>query len=182
MLLPDCPFCALAMEERPLAGFEGQLRQFICPSCQCQLRQPLVLAPRPVARPARATSSDSPHLDCADCAFGDINCANCDDPLCASHVRTLDKYASHLSPELGKAMLERYGSRLYCPLCVKTVIDRFALELRQDRVKSPRLFNWPVVIGLLLVFVLIMVGLKNCDAAALLERDATHEPAAAAQP
>lgn len=182
MLLPDCPFCALAMEEKPLAGFEGQLRQFVCPSCQSQLRQPLVVQPKPVARPNPRGASDSPHLECQDCAFGDLNCANCDDPLCTTHVRTVDKYASHLSPELGQLILERYGSRIYCPLCIKTVIDRFAHDLRQDRGKSPRMFNWPIVIGLLLIFFLIILGLKNCDAAVLLERGNQPEPAATAAP
>jgi hypothetical protein len=156
------------MEEKPLAGFEGQLRQFVCPSCQSQLRQPLVIQPKPVVRAGQR--SDSPHLECAECAFGDLNCANCDDPLCATHVRSIEKYANHLPPELGRAMLERYGGRLYCPLCIKTVIDRFSLELRHDQNVRPRLFNWPIVIGLLVVFALILLGLKSCDAAAVLER------------
>lgn len=164
------------MTFKEVPAFVGLFRVFLCDTCKCEVKQPLGLAPTPKPRPAQG------HEGCAECAFGDVHCTMCDDSLCPEHVRTVERYAAYFSRDLAADLTGRYGGRLFCPLCFQAAVKRFSEEAHNVRPAGPRLFNWPVILGLLSVFVIIMIGLKRCDAASALNEVSVHERRADPEP
>jgi hypothetical protein len=164
---PVCPFCEARCLPRSVPGLDHLFRTFDCPGCHAQLKQPLT-SDGPTRDSVRRSAPETE--TCPDCAFSDLHCFACDDPICEAHIRTFEKYARFTSPELGEALIARYGNRIYCPLCFQNAFNRYAREITDSSGgDKPKLFNIPVVVGLLIVFAIIMIGLRSCDAAKKLE-------------
>ena len=142
------------------SGLGGHINLFVCDQCHAELRQVLDRPPEPEPD-AKAPVSE---VGCPDCLEADLNCFSCDDPICDKHTRTVEKYAHVFSPDLGEKLVATHGNRLYCPLCFKNVINRFSNEVRTaPSIAKPRIFNFPVIIGLLIVMLIIMIGVQRCS-------------------
>jgi len=101
---------------------------------------------------------------CPQCLEAELHCFSCDDPICNDHIRTFEKYASVFSPELGAALIENHGNRIYCPLCFKAVFNRFSHEVSRPTPKKEKTFNLPIVLGLVTLVMIIILGVQRCDA------------------
>ncbi|MDJ0837897.1 MAG: hypothetical protein QNK37_15390 [Acidobacteriota bacterium] len=161
--IPDCPFCETPTQVRHVPGLSHLFRIYNCPACHAEIKQPISVPPE---GPPPADTRN-PNTECPDCAFSDFNCFACDDPVCERHIRTFEKYSRFVSPDLGTELVERYGNRIYCPLCFQNAFNRFSRELTQSTSKPERRspYNFPLILGLLIILVIIMIGLRNCDAA-----------------
>jgi len=174
MTLPDCPFCQCATVPRDVPAFKGLFYLFSCPTCHTEIKQPL--SRRPEEKQSSGTTQTG---ECPDCAFSDLHCFTCDDSICESHIRTFEKYAAYVSPELGEQLIENFGNRIYCPLCFQNSFNRFTVAIRQAKPeKKPKFFNVPLILFLAIIFLILMMGLRNCDAStSLMNRQKTHEQA-----
>lgn len=174
----SCPFCQTTMEERHVPAFAGLFRTFACPSCKSELKQPLAVE----HQSAPSSRKNEGHQGCPECAFGDVHCCMCDDSLCENHVRTIEKYATYFSEELATDLTARFGGRIYCPLCFQSTIKSASADERTSQLPKPKVFNWPVILGLLSLFVIIMIGLGRCDSATTLKQVSAHERTAETGP
>ena len=166
-----CPFCTSNMLENERSEFTGYYRLYVCPSCRAELKQ--TLAQTPQVKPTQDQLED-----CQDCVFGQVNCFDCGDPICESHIRTVEKYAPYFSKELADVLISKYGSRIYCPLCFQNLSKWFSFEAtRVGGIKKPPLFNWPLILGTLSLMFIIMIGVKQCSTYSLVSStsESRHE-------
>jgi hypothetical protein len=157
MAIVICPFCETPLEPIQVQGLGGHFRHFRCGACATEIRQPM--AAETGKRPEPTSG-----LDCPECAFGDVHCSRCDDSLCEHHVRTFESYRKYFSEDVANQLIQRGGGRIYCPPCFQNTIERES-RVRSAPVKAPRSFNFPIILGLLSLFLIIMIGLRRCDAA-----------------
>ncbi len=170
MTSPDCPFCDCETLPREVSAFKGLFNSFSCPTCHTEIKQPLKRKPE-VKEPADKSQAQ----ECPDCAFSDLHCFSCDDSICENHIRTFEKYAAFVSPDLGEQLIEGYGNRIYCPLCFQNTFNRFSSTLREAKPeKKPKFFNVPLILFLAIVFLILMMGLRNCEGSKAL-MDSQHE-------
>ncbi len=165
---PFCPFCEQAMV-RSQSAMEAYYHSYVCNRCHAQLRQMLVRPPEEI------TPAPAPLTECCLCQSSDLYCFDCGDPVCGKHIRTVEKYADYLSPELAVQMLADHGGQIYCPLCFQATIRRFSLLLRERPVREKSSFNLPVILFLLSLVVIIMIGVQRCDNTDLLRKGVQSE-------
>ena len=152
---PLCPFCNTAMT-RTAGRMETYYHGYLCDNCHAELRQQLVRPPRTNQDPRR-------EADCARCAGSDLYCLDCGDPICGEHIRTVDKYATFLSPELAMEISALHGGQIYCPLCFQALMRRVTGNLSAGVSRSGSSFNLPVILMLLSLVLIIMIGLERCE-------------------
>ena len=154
---PTCPFCESVMTPRNTPGLEQYYQLYDCRQCHAELKK--VLVRRPESGSAKAQSQET---DCGDCAFSDFHCFSCDDTVCEKHIRTFEKYAEFFSKELGETLIRKYGNRIYCPLCFQSTTRRFSLEYNKPTPKKKSVFNFPLILGLLSLVLVIVFGVRKC--------------------
>lgn len=160
---PICPFCETETNQRIDTSLAHVFRIFDCPNCHAEIKQNLIRKPES----PEVTKKGAPINECPDCAFSDVHCFDCDDPVCDKHIRTFEQYQKYVSPDLAAELIKRYGNRIYCPLCFQNAFRRYTNDLQngggEDQAK-PKFYNIPVIAGLVIVVLIIMLGLKSCDA------------------
>ena len=135
-------------------------RVYLCGHCHAELRQMLVRDPKPYENHQPRPRSWG---DCAQCAEAELHCFSCDDPICNQHIRTFEKYANVFSPELANTLIQRYGNRIYCPLCFKAIFNRFSVEMQRPSPQRVRFFNLPLILGITALVLIIVLGVQRCN-------------------
>ncbi|QTD52188.1 hypothetical protein [Sulfidibacter corallicola] len=148
-------------DHRPAGELAKAYRRYECTGCGAELRQYYDRAGGTKAERAKHEGG-SPHLECPECAFGDIACTQCGDTLCPQHVRTFEKYATYLPAPMIEGLIEVNGNGVFCPLCFQNALKRYNYGTSKPRRTPRRPFNLPIILALCSLFLIIAIGLRQC--------------------